>query len=112
MFKTCYRQGRLAVLFLTLLTLAGPAFAQNTTVSDADFDGNGEVGLSDFLLFVDVFGTSSGDANYNAKFDLDGNGEVGLPDFLVLADDEVSPTHKLTIYLSKYKGGELKSCSL
>ena len=67
MFKTCYRQGRLAVLFLTLLTLAGPAFAQNTTASDADFDGNGEVGLSDFL---------------------------------VLADDEVSPTHKLTISLN------------
>ena len=65
---------------------------QNLTVSNAvltftslcpgDFDNNGIVGIPDFLLFVDVFGTSLGDARYNALMDMDGNGEIGIPDFL------------------------------
>ncbi|MXZ01127.1 S8 family serine peptidase, partial [Candidatus Poribacteria bacterium] len=66
---------------------------QNLTVSNAvltftslcpgDFDKNGMVGVSDFLLFVKVFGTSSGDATFNALMDMDGNGVVGIPDFLL-----------------------------
>ncbi len=65
---------------------------QNLTVSNAvltfislcpgDFDNNGIVGIPDFLLFVDVFGTSLGDARYNALMDMDGNGVIGIPDFL------------------------------
>ncbi|MCY3869947.1 MAG: Ig-like domain-containing protein, partial [Gemmatimonadetes bacterium] len=51
-----------------------------------DFDGNGTVGISDFLLFVDVFGTQVGQAGYESKYDLDGNGVIGIPDFLIFTD--------------------------
>ena len=51
-----------------------------------DFDDNGMVNIADFLLFVDVFGTSSGNANYNALMDLDSDGKIGIPDFLSFVD--------------------------
>ena len=43
----------------------------------ADFDGDGEVGITDFLLFVKAFGST------NSQFDIDGDGEVGITDFLL-----------------------------
>ena len=49
-----------------------------------DFDGNRRVEIADFLAFVDVFGSSSADANYNAQMDLDSNGRVEIADFLAL----------------------------
>ena len=52
-----------------------------------DFDGNGVVGIPDFLLFVNHFGASRGDGTYDAKYDLDGNGEIGIPDFLVFINN-------------------------
>ena len=52
-----------------------------------DFDGDGMVGIPDFLLFVDVFGSSQGDGKYESKYDLDGNGEIGIPDFLIFVDN-------------------------
>ncbi len=53
----------------------------------SDFDGDGVVGIPDFLLFVDVFGAREGQANYDVKYDLDGNGEIGVPDFLIFVDN-------------------------
>ena len=61
-------------------------FNANATPSP-DFDGDGEVGISDFLLFVDVFGSSRGDGKYEAKYDLDSNGVIGIPDFLTFVDN-------------------------
>ena len=55
-----------------------------------DFDRDGVVGIPDFLLFVNHFGTSFGDASYDAKYDLDGNGVIGIPDFLIFVDNFVS----------------------
>ncbi len=52
-----------------------------------DFDGDGEVGFSDFVQFAGAFGTRSGEGNFNAKFDLDGDGEVGFGDFVIFASD-------------------------
>ena len=52
----------------------------------ADFDGDGTVGISDFLLFATQFGLSRGDAGYDARFDLDGDGTIGISDFLVFVD--------------------------
>ena len=54
--------------------------------STADFDGNGTVGISDFLLFATQFGLSQGDAGYDARFDLDGDGVIGISDFLIFVD--------------------------
>ncbi|MCY3870828.1 MAG: hypothetical protein OXG87_14870 [Gemmatimonadetes bacterium] len=52
----------------------------------ADFDGDGQVGIPDFLLFVEVFGTQSGQENFDPKFDLDSDGTVGISDFLIFVD--------------------------
>ena len=52
----------------------------------ADFDGDGQVGIPDFLLFVEVFGTHSGQENFDLKFDLDSDGAIGISDFLIFMD--------------------------
>ena len=54
--------------------------------ANPDFDGDGIVGIGDFLLFVDQFGLSQGDAGYNARFDLDGDGIIGIGDFLIFVN--------------------------
>ena len=51
-----------------------------------DFDGNKKVDIADFLSFVDVYGSSSSDATYNAQMDLDSNGSVDIADFLSFVD--------------------------
>ncbi len=51
-----------------------------------DFDRSGMVGVPDFLLFVDVFGSRSGQDRYEAKYDLDVDGEIGIDDFLIFSD--------------------------
>ncbi len=53
----------------------------------ADFDGDGSVGISDFLLFTSHFGYAVGHANYNARYDLDGDGQIGVGDFLIFVQD-------------------------
>ena len=52
-----------------------------------DFDGNGVVDISDFLLFVGKFGSKQGDETYEGLFDLDGNGTVDISDFLIFVND-------------------------
>ncbi|MDE2828961.1 MAG: M12 family metallo-peptidase [Gemmatimonadota bacterium] len=52
-----------------------------------DFDGDGTVGIPDFLLFVDQFGLSQGDEGYDVRFDLDGDGTIGIGDFLIFVED-------------------------
>ncbi|MCY3682874.1 MAG: leucine-rich repeat domain-containing protein [Gemmatimonadetes bacterium] len=58
-----------------------------------DFDQNGVVDISDFLLFVGKFGAKQGDEIYEDRFDLDGNGTVDISDFLIFVNDfgKVSP---------------------
>ena len=51
-----------------------------------DFDGDGIIGVGDFLLFVEQFGFSEGDNGYDAQFDLDGDGTIGFGDFLIFAN--------------------------
>ena len=53
----------------------------------ADFDGDGAVGISDFLLFASHFGSAVGQANYDARYDLDGDGQIGIGDFLIFVQD-------------------------
>ena len=59
---------------------------QDTPLLSTDFDGDGQVGTSDFLLFVEVFGTRSGQDNFDPRFDLDSNGIVDISDFLIFVD--------------------------
>ena len=48
--------------------------------SKADFNGDKVVDITDFLLFVEAFGST------NAKFDIDGDGAVGITDFLLFVE--------------------------
>ena len=50
-----------------------------------DFDGNGEVGFSDFIAFALHFGSQEGGPGYSALYDLDANGSVGFSDFVQFA---------------------------
>ena len=50
-----------------------------------DFDGDGQVGFSDFLAFAGQFGTRQGDGRYEAKYDLDSDGAIGFGDFLIFS---------------------------
>ena len=52
-----------------------------------DFNGDGTVGISDFLLFAEQFGLSQGDAEYDGRYDLDGDGSIGIGDFLIFVED-------------------------
>lgn len=54
-------------------------------LANPDFDGDGDVGFSDFLQFAARFGLSKGDEGYDARFDLDTNGTIGFSDFLIFA---------------------------
>ncbi len=61
-------------------------FAQQGALR-SDFDGDGSVGISDFLLFTSHFGYAVGDANYDVRYDLDGDGQIGIGDFLIFTQD-------------------------
>lgn len=50
-----------------------------------DFDGDGQVGFSDFLAFVTAFGARAGDGAFDARMDFSGDGQVGFADFLSFA---------------------------
>lgn len=50
-----------------------------------DFNNDGSVDLSDFLAFASMFGTSSGEAGYDARGDFDNDGSINLSDFLAFA---------------------------
>ena len=52
----------------------------------ADLDGDGAVGFGDFVTFTAKFGTSRGQAGYDARCDLDWDGSIGFSDFLIFAN--------------------------
>ena len=68
-------------LSLTLLLSSPLLYAQET--KSADFDGNGSVDFTDFLMFAQGFGKSDGQDDFNAELDLDGNGTIDFSDFLL-----------------------------
>ena len=52
-----------------------------------DFDGDGHVGFTDFVLFASRFGSTHGDGTYEAKYDLDVDHAIGFSDFVIFARD-------------------------
>ncbi len=64
---------------VTFVKLTG-LFTTVAADARADFDGDGVVGFSDFLAFVQAFGSS------DAAYDIDRSGSVDFGDFLILAD--------------------------
>ena len=79
--------GTVSVLSLIFLFAPWSLFSQNSSPPSPDFDGNGVVGIPDFLLFVSAFGAQEGQDKYESQYDLDGNGEIGIPDFLIFVDN-------------------------
>ncbi|MYC12573.1 MAG: SUMF1/EgtB/PvdO family nonheme iron enzyme [Gemmatimonadetes bacterium] len=77
------RKSIIGLLATMGIVFAGIGFVYAQTAADVDYDGDGVVGVGDFLLFVARFGTNQGDPNYEAEYDLDGDGQVGVSDFLV-----------------------------
>ena len=52
-----------------------------------DFNGDNEVGLSDFVLFLDAFGATTSSPDWDTTFDLDNDEEIGLSDFVIFLDN-------------------------
>ena len=50
-----------------------------------DFNGDGQLNLTDFILFAQNFGSS------NPDFDLSGNGKVDLADFIIFVQNYIRP---------------------
>ena len=70
-----------------VISFAKSADIETLNALPGDFNGNGVVNISDFLLFVTHFGTSHGDGMYDARYDLDGNSEIGFSDFLIFTNN-------------------------
>lgn len=82
--RKCYC---VALLFL-MLVLAGRGVRAETSVHwmangpvAADFNNDGVVGFTDFLIFLRSFGSQTGDQNHNPQTDFDGNGATNFSDF-------------------------------
>ena len=56
------------------------------TVLSPDFDGDGQVGFSDFVLFGSQYGSRQGDGKYETKYDLDSDGVIGFSDFVIFGN--------------------------
>ncbi len=78
----CGRCGISALLIVILLVGSQRVDAS----SRADFDGDGVVGFSDVLRFVDLFGLMKADPAYDVRVDLDGDGNIGFGDFLLFVE--------------------------
>ena len=67
----------------SVVTLGGEIAA--VVLGDPDFDRDGSVGFTDFIIFAGGFGAASSDQSFNPILDLDGSGDVGFSDFLIFA---------------------------
>ena len=100
------------------VTLTARVELQVSTAPCPDFDGDGVVGISDFLEFVNHFGTSRGDAGYDAKYDLDENDVIGISDFLIFVNSfgkEVTPPDAgvaNTIYWTEWETESIRRSDL
>ncbi|GEM_PF-325272 len=54
-------------------------------VSLEEFNGDGQVGFSDFVLFAQNYGKRQQDDDFQDQFDLNNDGEVNFPDFVLFA---------------------------
>ena len=83
MRKTISTFALIALALLIQPLMPSHVFAAPTS----DFNGDGIVNSTDFLLFAGVFGSNRGDGKYDAKYDLNSDGRIGTSDFLIFAGD-------------------------
>ena len=65
--------------------LSATAVAPASVAPSADFDGDGQVGFTDFLMFAAAFGAQPGQPGYSATYDLNSDDSIGFTDFLIFA---------------------------
>ena len=87
----------LATVADVLATVADLEPVTFTIVAKAspDFDGDGQIGFSDFFLFAEAFG--GGDP----RFDLDGSGSVDFGDFFLFAESFGQPARARLVALAR-----------
>ena len=92
-FRTETSQNSNARLFIDHIATVDQTFSwqvdapvqEKGSIAHLDFDGNGAVGFTDFLLFAQKFGASQTDSGYDPVYDLDSDGQIGFGDFLTFA---------------------------
>jgi len=72
-----------------------PATFTATLVPAPDFDGDGEVGFSDFFLFAEHFGSD------DPRFDLDASGSVDFADFYLFSEHFGQPARARLVALAR-----------
>ena len=65
-----------------------------------DFDGNGLVGFSDFVVFAGAFGARKGDGKYEAVYDLNGDGSIGFDDFVIFATSFGEAANRAPVFVA------------
>ena len=65
-----------------------------------DFDGNGQVGFSDFLAFGDAYGSRQGDETYRVTYDLNGDGGIGFDDLLIFAESFGDAVNRAPVFVT------------
>jgi len=59
--------------------------SEEEAATKGDFDSDEDIDLADFVEFAAAYGSSTGDANYDAIGDFDDSGDIGLADFVEFA---------------------------
>ncbi len=72
-----------------------PMLFTATAKATPDFDGDGEIGFSDFFLFAEAFGGS------DPRFDLDASGSVDFADFFLFAEHFGQPARAKLMALAR-----------
>jgi hypothetical protein len=80
------KKSRLTWVLLCFFCLLLPVSELHTQSLRSDFDDNGAVNFTDFILSAQAFGGS------DSRFDLGGNGKVDFEDFVLFASDYGSNT--------------------
>ena len=110
------RKTSAGLLVLTVLAALSASVAVAELVGD--FNGNNEVGLSDFAHFLDSFGTTTSSTNWDPALDFNSDGEIGLSDF-VLPPRKATPIKRpgvvdkivFSTLLGSYIPGMNEACS-
>ena len=80
--------------------------ATESTVTEADFDGDGATDFADFFLFAEYFGSS------DTRFDLDDSGAVDFADFFLFAEHFAPPARAKLVAKAQELIGLPKSSQL